>query len=136
MPIIKAPGYSLQLSSGSLNPVDGETQYYGNNASWTDIASIFRVYVPKAGTITRIDLNVLAAGVGSSESVSAYLRINNTTDVTISTAIDMSSILSNFSATPSQAISAGDYIEIKFVFPTFVTNPTLVFSNASVYVTT
>lgn len=60
---------------------------------------------------------------GTSEDWSFYVRLNNTTDYLIATVGQAQSerIFSN--AALSISVSAGDYIEIKMVNPTWATNP-------------
>ena len=127
-------GYTLQLQSNTLDPADGETQYYGGHTSWSAVASIFQAYVPKAGVLTHARLHVLAVGTGTGEAASVSVRINNTTDVLISSAVTFSAATSAYSADLAQSVAAGDSVEIKVVFPTFVTNPTGVWSNCVLYI--
>lgn len=135
MPLLKSSGYALQLTSGTLSPASGSTHYFGGNAAWGDSATVFRVYVPRAGTITRADLHVLAANPGSAEAATVSLRLNNTTDTTISSSVAFDNVVSNYSAVLAVAVQAGDYIEGKVVFPTFATLPTVVLMCATVFIT-
>lgn len=132
-------GYTLSFFGNTQSsPADATTYYFGNapaaaidtNATW------YRIYVPKTGTIKEVRGNLHTGGTsGSSESSSIYVRINNTTDLTITTSLTTNSVSNPFSATGlSQAVTAGDYLEIKWVTPTWTTNPTNIRGSAVVYI--
>ena len=54
-------------------------------------------------------------------------RLNDTTDTTVSAAVTNTVLVSAFNGTGlSIAVTAGDYFEIKWVTPTWTTNPTSV----------
>lgn len=134
-----AVGYTLMFYGNTQSaPTDATTYYFGNapgapidtNATW------YRVYVPKTGTIKAVYGNLHTGGAsGTGESNSIYVRINNTTDLTVTTSLASNSVSNPFSATGlSQAVTAGDYLEIKWVTPTWVTNPTNVRASVVVYI--
>lgn len=129
-------GYTLFANAPTLNPADATTYYWGAPFTVTTgtVANSRRVYVPRSGTIKSIYLSGTVT-TGSNESVSFYLRLNNTTDTTISTAVDMSA--SPFTANItglSVSVVAGDYFEIKEITPTWVTNPTARLCTVIVYI--
>lgn len=132
-------GYTLTFFGNTQSaPADATTYCFGNapaaaidtNCSW------YRIYVPKTGTIKEVRGNLHTGGTsGTGESNSIYVRINNTTDVTVTTSLTTNNVSNPFSATGlSQAVTAGDYLEIKWVTPTWVTNPTNVRGSAVVYI--
>lgn len=132
-------GYSLMFYGNTqTTPADSTTYYFGNapaaaidtNATW------YRVYVPKAGTIKAVYGNLHTAGTsGSTENSSIYVRINNTTDVTVTTSRTTNNVSNPFSATGlSTAVAEGDYLEIKWVTPAWATNPTNIRGSAVVYI--
>ena len=56
---------------------------------------------------------------------SAYLRLNNTTDILISSVFSCGSTFVTYTATPNQEVSAGDYYQFKVITPGFSNpNPT------------
>jgi hypothetical protein len=129
-------GYTLTANSPSLGDADSTTYYFGAPYTITKgtVAASRRVYIPKAGTIKNIYL-LGTCTAGTSESVAFYLRLNNTTDTTISTTVDMSASPYTANATGlSVAVVAGDYFEIKEVTPAWVTNPTAILINVIVYI--
>ena len=129
-------GYALSVGASVMATVsDGATYYFGTNA---DIPATTggqrRVYIPKAGTIKTAYVCGYSPSGGTSETVTVYLRLNNTSDTLIKTGtLDGGAILFN-NAALSIAVVAGDFIEIKMVCPTWVTNPTDVRLSGTVYV--
>lgn len=119
----------------STNPADGTTYYFG---AWGSLplqstGGGQRVYVARACIVTACD--VYFAGVaGTSETSTLSLRVNNTTDNTITSALNLSSPPVHSLVTGlNVALSAGDYFEIKWVTPTWVTNPTSLYGRVTVY---
>jgi hypothetical protein len=107
------------------NPADGGTNYIGCATVQTSSQAVNRCIVTRTGTITDACVYVAVATVlGSGESATASVRLNNTTDTTISSAVLLSSASQFYCATLSIAVVQGDYFEIKIVFPTWNTNPT------------
>lgn len=129
-------GYTLIANAPSLNPADSTTYYFGTPYTVTTgtVAANRRVYIPKAGTIKSIYLFGTCT-TGTNESVSFYLRLNNTTDTTISTTVDMSAspFIANVTGL-SITVVAGDYFEIKEITPAWATNPTAQLVNVIVYI--
>ena len=120
--------YFTWTSTGTYNPVDGNTAYMAlGGAISGSSGGVTRVYtMPSAITIKAAYGVVNIAGtLGSSQNVSVYIRVNNTTDTAITTTSQWTANPTTFSNTGlSLALSAGDFIVIKLVFPTWTTNPT------------
>jgi hypothetical protein len=129
---------------GNLAPADATTYYFGlpGMLPLTATAGQRKVFIPIAGTITRVDITVTnnSGTVGSSETSSIYIRLNNTTDTLLTSTLTANSAAGNcnfFNVTGlSIAVSAGDYIEGKWVTPSWATNPTNVLINVNIYITT
>lgn len=123
-------GYTVQFSSEITAPADGTTYYIGSSffplAATTGGISAIRI--PKAGTVKSVYVEVKNRGtLGTTETSTISLRKNNTSDTTISASFITSTTPNAFSVTGlSVAVVAGDYLEIKWVTPTWVTNPTTV----------
>lgn len=125
---IKRGWYVLQHFADAFNPGDVATIGWAawSTAPVTNLATR-RIYVPYPGTVISVYLTALHAGGATDESSTVSLRLNNATD----TAIDA---VSDFSTNPvvgnatglSVAVVAGDYLTLKWVTPTWVTNPTSV----------
>ena len=132
-------GYALQGGSfANLNPADNTTYYFG---CFTSIAASTtpartRCYIPKPGTITAVRVTFWNAGTLSSPQTSTVsLRLNNTTDTVVSTAVVNNPVVTTFSnASLSVTVGEGDYFEIKWVTPTWPTNPTNIRMSVAVYI--
>jgi hypothetical protein len=128
-------GYALFVQSPEFDPADSTTYYFGALpiAPATSGAER-RLHVPRAGTITRVDVTSYAKTAGSAESVSLYVRKNDTSDTLVAT-VSTSANLRYFQASGlSIAVAAGDYIEIKLVCPAWATNPLGVYFAGNAFV--
>jgi len=126
-------GYALCLTALTFNPTDGETYYVGIQAEAPTNFTGHRLYVPRAGTIKAAYVN-WAGSAPSNENISMYIRLNNATDTLIAT-VGTTSVQRLFSNDAlSIAVVAGDYIELKIICPTWVTNPTGVMLGGVVYI--
>ena len=133
--VTHASGYVLQTNTPSINPVDATTYFFGGTPNVpTTSAGDRRILVSSTGTVTRFDLFILISGTaGTAAENSTYdLRLNDTTDFCQITVDHDASVQT--SATCSQAVSAGDYLEIKWVGPTWTTNPTVVIHAAAILI--
>lgn len=142
-PFVSNPsgGYALTLDSGgAINAVDATTYYFGSviGAGFTTTANTRRIYIPKGGTIIAANVYFLQAGSsGTSETSTLSIRKNNTTDFTISSSITNESLSKFFSNNAmSVPVAAGDYIEMKWVTPTWATNPTSVRATVQIFIQT
>lgn len=117
-------GYTLYVQGLTSSPVDAQTVYFGQlpKAPITT-AGVSRVYIRKAGTIKMANIFCYSGTAGTGESWSVYIRLNNTTDTLIKTLAVVTSERTFDNSSLNIAVSAGDYIEIKSVQPTWVTNP-------------
>lgn len=124
----KAP-MLIPAGASNWNPTDGSAYYIGawhGSPAGTSGASR-RLYIPRAGTITAIDIYITCT-TGSSETSTVYIRKNDTTDTSVSTAIALNASPYHELVTGlSISVAAGDYIELKWVTPTWSTNPTAVY---------
>lgn len=128
-------GYTLGVQALTSSPTDAQTIYFGNlPKAPVTTAAISKVYIPKSGTIKRAEIYCYSGTAGTAENWSLYVRINNTTDVLISTlgAATNERIFSNSAL--STAVSAGDYFEIKGVNPTWATNPLTTIFGGYIYI--
>lgn len=136
--VTRAPiGYALQVSCSHYNPVDATTYYFGSGVgNQPDTVAIKKnIYIPRAGTIRYISLFFSNnTGNGTTETSTVSFRLNNTTDTTISSVVDNSgSFTVNRNDLPIK-VAAGDFFEIKWVTPTWVTNPQGVRLAAVIYI--
>lgn len=137
-------GYTLDgMQNVFAAPADSTVYYFGRpfRAVGQTTAATRRIYIPLTGTIARADITVNnSSGVqGSAETSTLVLRLNNTTDTTLSSAIvnnQASEASSFFNITGlAIAVATGDYVEFKWTTPAWATNPTNVTVYVSLYIT-
>ena len=128
-------GFALSLfTTSSSTTTDGQTVYFGFGAlAVTTTAASRRVYAPRACTIKAVTAVMNASTAGTAESFSIYVRVNNTTDYLIATVAVSNTWRIFANAALSIALAAGDYFEIKVVYPTWATNPATVTWNATIF---
>jgi hypothetical protein len=132
-------GYTLMMVNGDsgTTPSDSSVYFFSHNSFVFFSASgnaTSRMYVPFAGTITKIYGSITSGTPGTTENGTLSLRKNNTTDTTISSTQKISAADNPFNATVSIAVVAGDFVEFKFVTPAWVTNPSQCSFSGSVYI--
>lgn len=116
------------FASAVWNPADGITYFAGARAAAgvTSTGGRSRVYVPEGGTIIKSYLFVANDGtLGSGETSTIAILKNNSTATTVSAAVTTNSTSTLFSNTGlTISVATGDYIEWRWVAPTWATNPT------------
>lgn len=138
---VDAKGYVLQGggNADAFNPSDSTTYYFGAGLGLSvslTTADIKRLYIPVAGTITLARVTFSTTGtLGSNNQSTVSIRLNNTTDTTLSAVTTQDAAVTSFaSGALSVAVVAGDYIELKWVTPAWGTNPTAVMVTFQVFV--
>lgn len=129
--------YVLNVTAALLaTTTDAQTNYWGCLSALPPgtTAGISKVYIPKAGTIKVARIIWNAGTAGTNQSFSMYIRVNNTTDTLIATVADVNATKEFSNTNLNIPVIAGDYIEIKNVFPTWTTNPANVRLGGVVYV--
>src|SRR5574338_740401 len=133
-------GYALYIvqNNNSGNPADGAT-YFLSPTTFTHFTASgsgpTRMYVPFAGTVTKIYGAITVAGtLGSSQNCTLSLRLNNSSDTTVSSTLKLTTANNAFNATVSIGVSAGDYLEFKILCPIWTTNPTSCSFSGTVYI--
>lgn len=117
-------GYSINVQALTSSPVDAQTIYFGMlPKAPTTTANISKIYIRQAGTIKRAEIYCYSGTAGTNEAWVMNIRLNNTTDTQIASVAVATNerVFSNTGL--SIAVNAGDYVEIKAVNPTWVTNP-------------
>lgn len=136
-------GYQIRGgTSVSLAPADSTIYYFGGSTSVTIATHTtydnIKLKIFRAGTITSIWWRILIGTNGSNEAVSHYLRLNGTTDTSLSTTETYdpgANTAKEFSYTGlSIAVAVGDYIAFKVATPAWATNPTLVSADLSLFI--
>lgn len=118
-------------ASASNDPADATTYYFGevdHFALNTTAEPFLRIYVPLAGTM--IGAEILAEPDGtaaSAETSTLYVRKNGSADTTLTSSLALNATYHETVTGLSLALAAGDYVMLKWVTPTWATNPTDVY---------
>jgi len=127
--------YTLSVQALTSSPVDAQTIYFGNlPKAPVTTANISKVYIPKTGTIKRAEIYCYSGTAGTNQAWSGYVRLNNTTDTLIATLSVATNERVFSNSALSIAVVAGDYIEIKFINPTWATNPLTTIFGGYIYI--
>lgn len=129
--MVSAPGtllgYTLSGWAAALAPGDATTYYLGVPLGLAPrgTAAVQRVYVPRTGRITYVHVTVVNTGTaGTTETSTISLRTNDTTDTTITASLTTNNAYAEFgNAALNVAVAGGSYFELKWVTPTWATNP-------------
>ena len=132
-------GYVITfLSGGAFNPADSTTYYFGGLPFAPVTGALNRpLWVPRAGTVKAVYGSVIAAVAGSNENTTLSFRLNDTTDTTVTSTLELSAagLRTDFNnAALGIAVVAGDYFTFKWATPAWVTNPTTVTFSGVVFV--
>jgi len=112
------------FQSTSTNPTDATTRYIsGAPVAQQSTYANANYIAPVAGTITAATLTWVASSAGTSETISTYVRVNDTTDYLIASVGNTSGTKQFVNGALSVALAANDTFSIKLVYPTWVTNP-------------
>lgn len=119
---------SIHIAANSTNYIDSIDYYFGrvrNTAVGVGSSTFISMYFDVAGTITAANIEWASFGnIGTNESFSMYIRLNNTTDYLIATVAAATRIRRFVNIAMSVPIVANDYIWIKTPTPAWATNPT------------
>lgn len=142
LPTFKTPngGLIYEISSNANSPIDGATYFISQSITFigttTSGSAGTRYYIVQTGTIKTCYGAITVQGtLGSNENCTIALRLNNTTDTNVTTTLQLTAASNAFNNSGlSIAVAAGDYFEVKFIGPTWATNPTTVAISLSVYI--
>jgi len=133
-----AQAYSIQTAVG--NPADSTPYFMIQAVSFitgTATGGVSRFYIPVAGKINKAYGSLVVTGtLGSSQTSTLALRLNNSTDTTITSSLSATAASNTFNSTNLNiTVAAGDYIEWKFTGGAWSpTNPTGVMLTATFFV--
>lgn len=120
--------------AGGYNPADTTPFYLSLNIGpltgdpSTTAATVANATIPNARVACRIiaayiDVYVIST-LGSAETGTAAIRVNNTTDTTISSSVQWTAVAQSYNNTGLNiALAVGDYFQIKIIPPAWATNP-------------
>jgi len=130
-------GYTIIVSNASLNPVDGTTYYYGGSFTSTPTSTdnAFRFVYPKTGKIKAVGVSHrIVTTLGTSESCQLGIGVNTTyTNFVTNYTLDINSRQILYSSL-NISVTAGDYGTIRFIAPTFATNPVGLIFTFTIYI--
>lgn len=131
-------GYTLAGSANTSSPSDATTYYFGSVPvqALSTSADTQRLYVVKSGTVRLARVTFNNSGtLGSNETSTISLRLNNTTDTAISAAVTNDAVSTSFvNSALAIPVVQGDYFEFKWAAPTWATNPTNVRVFGQIYI--
>lgn len=128
-------GYTLPVMALTSSPTDAQTVYFGNMPKApVTAAGTSKVFIPRDGTISRVEVYCYSGTAGTAESWTMSIGVNAsyTTVATVTNALN-ERIFRN--ASLSIPVTAGQYIEMRGVQPTWATNPATTIYGGYVYVT-
>lgn len=111
----------------NLNPADATTYYFTPYHSFglATATTSHKTWIQRAGLIKRIEIQGYATVTGTTETSTISFRLNDTTDTTISSTLALNaSPIHVVNSALSIAVANTDYFHIKWVTPTWATNPT------------
>jgi hypothetical protein len=119
------------INSTNGSPADSTTYYSGTSSAnafstTTSTSMSVRAYVASACTIYNVYGTIVVTGtLGSNENCTVFIRVNNTSNTTVTSSLQLTAVSNTFSnSSLSIALNAGDYITIGFSGPAWATNPT------------
>lgn len=118
--------YTIAIGFGAWSPGDGTTNYFNGfqRLSPTTTQGQYLIYINKSGFIRSVTFYAYAVtAAGTAEAWPLSVRKNNTTDYAIASVstVGPGRLWANYSL--NIPVAAGDYLEMKYVNPTWVTNP-------------
>ena len=125
------PHYVISLNSTyQPAPAASTTYYFGNAPQIPGVTpTLTLITVPIRGPVLVAHIDIVTIGLASAETGSIYLRVNDTTDYLISSAVTWNTLHSSitnttFPLTDDGELAPTDYVEIKVVTPAWGTLPT------------
>lgn len=132
------PGYTLPIIGGASSGALSQATYYlgaGAEPYWTTTLSYRKIFVPRTGTIKYAHLRLIQDSGGvTGESISAYIRINDSSDTLIQTSAFSGYFCVHVNSSLSVSVTQGDYISIKIVIPSMSSYPTNVLGQGVIYI--
>lgn len=127
--------YNFQ-SIGLFSPTASTTYYMSAKVAVT-VAGYNKIYIPRPCVLNRVYVILVIVGSTSESRTSTIsVRVNNTTDTTVTSSINCNVAVSNYNNTAmGVTLGANDYIELKWVTPAWIAAPTNVMFNGSYHFT-
>lgn len=122
--------FQISAVMPSFGPADSTTYYFGNIYTTTNpltVATLRQCGMPFNCVLVAAEITSNSSTVGvTQENNTIAVRINDTTDVTLSSAVQFqNNVFNHYNITGlNTTFAAGDKWEIKWTTPAFATNPT------------
>lgn len=126
----------VTFNGASFSPADATTYYFGNFIAPATTANRHYRPIPIARVLREAVLTMRVQTVtGTTEQSTVSISINNgSTLITISAVVQCDQNIQTYTVTGlTQAIAANDTIEMKWLTPTWATNPTGVVPTVDLY---
>ena len=140
----KQIGYLLSIPAGhitNLSPPDANTFYYGNGKNSSIYSPDAAIVIANAGTIKKIGIISIVNGtLGTTENSTFSLRkrtgtAGTPTDTVITSTYKFNTVYNTAMYTGFNiSVAEGDLVEIKWDTPTWVTNPTAIQFNVTLFI--
>ena len=137
-------GYVISIPGGHityLSPPDANTFYFGNGRNSSIYSPDVAIVIPNAGTIKKIGIiSIINGSLGSTENSTFSVRkrtgtAGTPTDTVITNTYKFNSVYNTSMYTGFNiSVAEGDLIEIKWDTPTWVTNPTTLQFNITLFI--
>lgn len=125
--------FPVNLNHVASNPADATEYYLGNNSFLYASGVSGSITIPYNCTLVSWNISVVNTG-GNGTAGNATVSISGTTNYTLSTAINYTTVTQAFSGSGlSQNFSAGDVFNIKILTPTWATNPLSTFHGVTLW---
>lgn len=127
IPLKTPKGSYIPLGHTTVTWVDSTDYYFGCNIvkAPSTTSGNDPIRFQKAGNIRGAHISTFATTeTGTNENISAYVRLNNTTDTLIQTVGSATALREFISRSLNIPVTTADYVEIKITCPAFATNPT------------
>jgi len=117
-------GYSIGVCASTTTVADATTYYWGlPNLNVATTATRHRIYIPRTGILKVAYVFAYCGAASTNENWEMLIRHNDTTDYSIAT-VGNTEVYKTWSNTGlSISVTAGDYIEMKTICPTWATEP-------------
>ncbi|MBE3113065.1 MAG: hypothetical protein IMZ49_00400 [Actinobacteria bacterium] len=127
MPYKHAPRSTIQIGHTlAFAPDDSSTYYFMDllGSALKDVPLYRKLILPFDYRITGCAMYESATVASSNEAWPLYIRLNNTTDYLVASLSNTDAIKWWINTNMNIPVKSTDFIEMKFVTPAWVTNPT------------
>lgn len=133
--LVGSKGYTIPLQALTSSPTDGQTVYFGAlPKAPTTTQGTSKQYIPRGGTIKRVNVYTYSGTAGTNELWQMLIRINGATDTRVLNLSVSANERRFYNDGLSISVNAGDYFEIKGIQPTWATNPATTIYGGTIYV--